>query len=84
MLFRSIVTSDFHAFRAALLARRLGIQGQVTGARVAAYYRPSAVLREFAAVFLQYRVINLVICVALVAGPLGAAALQYVVPALSR
>ena len=80
----TIVTSDFHAFRAALLARRLGIQGQVTGARVAAYYRPSAVLREFAAVFLQYRVINLVICVALVAGPLGAAALQYVVPALSR
>ncbi|MGH3267208.1 MAG: YdcF family protein, partial [Trebonia sp.] len=55
----TIVTSDFHAFRAALLARRLGIRGQVTGARVAGYYRPSAVLREFAAVFLRYRVINL-------------------------
>jgi uncharacterized SAM-binding protein YcdF (DUF218 family) len=80
----TIVTSDFHAFRAALLARRLGIQGQVTGARVAAYYRPSAVLREFAAVFLQYRVINLGICAVLVAGPLGVQALQYAVPALSR
>jgi uncharacterized SAM-binding protein YcdF (DUF218 family) len=74
----TVVTSDFHAFRAALLARRLGIRGQVTGARVAGYYRPSALLREFAAVFLQYRVINLGICALLVAGPVGAAALQYV------
>lgn len=74
-----VVTSDFHAFRAALLARRLGIRGQVTGARVAGYYRPSAVLREFAAVFLRYRVINLGICALLVAAPVGAAALRYVV-----
>lgn len=73
-----VVTSDFHAFRAALLARRLGIRGQVTGARVAGYYRPSALLREFAAVFLRYRVINLGICALLVAGPVGAAALHYV------
>jgi uncharacterized SAM-binding protein YcdF (DUF218 family) len=74
----AVVTSDFHAFRAALLARRLGIRGQVTGARVAGYYRPSAVLREFAAVFLRYRVINLGICALLVAAPLGAAALRHV------
>jgi uncharacterized SAM-binding protein YcdF (DUF218 family) len=72
----TIVTSDFHAFRAALLARRLGIRGQVTGARVARYYRPSAVLREFAAVFLQYRVINLGICALLVVAPLGAEAVR--------
>jgi uncharacterized SAM-binding protein YcdF (DUF218 family) len=72
----TIVTSDFHAFRAALLARRLGIRGQVTGARVAGYYRPSAVLREFAAVFLQYRVINLGICALLVVVPLGAEAVR--------
>ncbi len=78
----TIVTSDFHAFRAALLARRLGIRGQVAGARVAGYYRPSAVLREFAAVFFRYRVINLGICAVLVAGPLGAVALQHLVPAL--
>lgn len=74
----TVVTSDFHAFRAALLARRLGIRGQVTGARVAGYYRPSALLREFAAIFLRYRVINLGICALLVAGPVGAAALHYV------
>ena len=74
----AVVTSDFHAFRAALLARRLGIRGQVTGARVAGYYRPSAVLREFAAVFIRHRVINLGICAVLVAGPLGAAVLRHV------
>jgi hypothetical protein len=37
------------------------------------------VLREFAAVFLQYRVINLGVCAVLVAGPLGAAVLRHVV-----
>jgi uncharacterized SAM-binding protein YcdF (DUF218 family) len=74
----TVVTSDFHAFRAALQARRLGIRGQVTGARVAGYYRPSAVLREFAAVFLQYRVINLGLCAVLVVAPLGAAVLRHV------
>ena len=74
----AIVTSDFHAFRSALLARRLGIRGQVSGARVAGYYRPTAVLREFAAVFLQYRVINLGVCAVLVVGPLGAAVLRHV------
>ena len=74
----AVVTSDFHAFRAALLARQLGIRGQVTGARVAGYYRPSALLREFAAIFLRYRVVNLGICALLVAGPVGAAALHYI------
>jgi uncharacterized SAM-binding protein YcdF (DUF218 family) len=74
----TVVTSDFHAFRAALLARRLGIRGQVTGARVAGYYRPNALLREFAAIFLRYRVINLGICAMLVAAPLGAEAVRLV------
>jgi hypothetical protein len=50
-----------------------------SGARVAAYYRPSAALREFAAVFLQYRVINLGICALLVVVPLGDAALRHVI-----
>ena len=74
----TVVTSDFHAFRAALLTRRVGIKGQVTGARVAGYYRPSALLREFAAVFLRYRVVNLAICTALIAAPLSAEAVRYV------
>jgi uncharacterized SAM-binding protein YcdF (DUF218 family) len=78
----TIVTSDFHAFRAAMIARRLGIRGQVTGARVAGYYRPSAILREFAAVLLQYWAVNLAISAALVWVPLGYAALHFALPAL--
>jgi uncharacterized SAM-binding protein YcdF (DUF218 family) len=74
----TIVTSDFHAFRTALLARRTGVHGQVTGARVAGYYRPSAVLREFAAVFLRFWVVNVGVCAVLVAAPLGAAVLRHV------
>jgi uncharacterized SAM-binding protein YcdF (DUF218 family) len=72
-----IVTSDFHAFRAALIARRIGLRAQATGARVAGYYEPNAMLREFAAVFLRYRVVNLGICALLVIVPLGAAALRH-------
>ena len=72
----AVVTSDFHAFRAAVLARQLGIRGQVTGARVAGYYRPSALLREFAAVFMRYRLVNLAICVLLVIAPAAVVALQ--------
>jgi uncharacterized SAM-binding protein YcdF (DUF218 family) len=66
-----IVTSNYHVFRAAILARRLGVNGQVTGARTASYYWPSAMLREFAAVFLSYKVANLGICALIVALPLA-------------
>lgn len=44
------VTSNYHAMRAALLARDLGTSIQVLGARTAWYYWPSAMLREFVAV----------------------------------
>ncbi|MFF3839338.1 YdcF family protein [Streptomyces sp. NPDC001930] len=54
-----IVTNNFHAFRAAILARRAGVNGQVVGSPTAAYFWPSATIREFAAVFLQYKVVNL-------------------------
>jgi uncharacterized SAM-binding protein YcdF (DUF218 family) len=66
-----IVTSNFHVFRAAIIARRVGVNGQVTGARTAGYYWPSAMLREFAAVFLSYKLINFGICVLIVALPLA-------------
>jgi uncharacterized SAM-binding protein YcdF (DUF218 family) len=71
-----IVTSNFHVFRAAILARRAGVNGQVTGARTAVYYWPSAMLREFAAVFLNYKLINFGICALIVALPLAYAALR--------
>ena len=45
----TVVTSDYHAFRAATLLRRLGIAGHARGARTARYYLPSALLREYVA-----------------------------------
>jgi uncharacterized SAM-binding protein YcdF (DUF218 family) len=66
-----IVTSSFHVFRAAMIARRTGVHGQVTGAPTAGYYWPSATIREFAAVFLTYKWINLCICVVIVALPVA-------------
>jgi uncharacterized SAM-binding protein YcdF (DUF218 family) len=66
-----IVTSNYHVFRAAIIARRTGVNGQVAGARTAGYYWPSAMLREFAAVFLSYKVVNFGICALIVALPLA-------------
>ncbi len=68
-----IVTNNYHVLRAAILARRAGVNGQVVGAPTAAYFWPSATIREFAAVFLSYKLVNLGICGLLVLG--GALAL---------
>ena len=66
-----IVTSNYHVFRTAIIARKAGIRGQVTGSRTAGYYWPSAMLREFAAVFLRYWMANLAICSALALAPVA-------------
>jgi uncharacterized SAM-binding protein YcdF (DUF218 family) len=71
-----IVTSNFHVFRSAILARRLGVNGHVTGAPTAAYYWPTAMLREFAAVFVSYKLVNFGVCVLIVVLPLAYAALR--------
>ncbi|MFF9147784.1 YdcF family protein [Streptomyces sp. NPDC014861] len=69
-----IVTNNFHAFRAALMARKAGVDGQVVGSPTAKYFWPSATIREFAAVFLEYRVVNLTVCAVLLGiGCLGLA-----------
>jgi len=44
-----VVTSNYHVGRAALLARRLGIDADVTGGPTAWYFVPSAFVREFLA-----------------------------------
>ncbi|OKK20824.1 hypothetical protein AMK16_10425 [Streptomyces sp. CB00455] len=67
-----VVTNNFHAFRAAMMARKAGVNGQVVGAPTARYFWPTATLREFAAVFWEHRTVNLGICGLLVA--LGALA----------
>nr|WP_104820662.1 YdcF family protein [Kitasatospora sp. MMS16-BH015] len=62
-----VVTNDFHALRAAITARRADVRGDATGAPTAAYYWPSATLREFAAVLVSYPVTNTVACAVLAA-----------------
>ncbi|MBS3180448.1 MULTISPECIES: YdcF family protein [unclassified Pseudoclavibacter] len=54
-----IATSNYHAMRAAMLARELGIDAQAVQAPVARYYWPSAILREFAAILRRYLLLNL-------------------------
>lgn len=67
-----VVTNNYHAFRAALTARRVGIRGQVVGSPTAAYFWPNAMLREFTAILVGYRQSNAAMCVIIVLG--GAAA----------
>ncbi|MBP2381793.1 YdcF family protein [Brachybacterium sacelli] len=51
-----VATSRYHAFRAALLARRLGYADEAIGGRTTFYYVPSATLREFLAVMSYHKV----------------------------
>ncbi|MEU6844391.1 YdcF family protein [Streptomyces sp. NPDC046716] len=53
-----IVTNNYHVFRAAVIARRTGVRGHVVGAPTAAYFWPSAMLREFVALLVSYRRTN--------------------------
>ncbi|MFJ3323399.1 YdcF family protein [Streptomyces griseus] len=62
-----VVTNNFHAFRAAMTARREGVRGQVIGSPTAAYFWPSATIREFVAVFWEHRIVNGALCVLLAA-----------------
>ena len=64
---RSETVAEKPAFRAAMLARKTGVNGQVLGSPTARYFLPSALLREFVAVFWEHRVVNLSICGTLVA-----------------
>ncbi|MCX5194724.1 YdcF family protein [Streptomyces sp. NBC_00249] len=66
-----VVTNNFHAFRAAMMARKAGVNGQVLGSPTARYFLPSATIREFVAVFWEHRVVNLWICGALTAAGTG-------------
>jgi uncharacterized SAM-binding protein YcdF (DUF218 family) len=61
-----VVTNNFHAFRAALMARKTRLNGQVVGSPTARYFWPSAIIREFAAVFMEHKVINFSMCAFLV------------------
>ncbi|MGW2483882.1 YdcF family protein [Streptomyces sp. NPDC001571] len=53
-----IVTNSYHVFRTAVTARRTGVRGHVIGAPTAAYFWPSALIREFVALMVAYRRTN--------------------------
>ncbi|MFD5228727.1 YdcF family protein [Streptomyces qaidamensis] len=57
-----VVTNNFHVMRAAQIARKEKVEAQVIGAPTARYFWPSATIREFMAVFLSHRVLNVGIC----------------------
>ncbi|WP_338692664.1 YdcF family protein [Streptomyces sp. Q6] len=65
-----IVTSNYHAFRAAITARRLGVRGNVVGAPTASYFWPSAVIREFVALLVHYRRLNTAVLLVVLLGGL--------------
>ncbi|WP_067700178.1 YdcF family protein [Nocardia jejuensis] len=56
----TVVTSDFHVLRTAALARRFGLDAQVTGARTVRYFVRPAFVREFVAILVRHRRANLV------------------------
>ncbi|GEK78723.1 hypothetical protein ABA31_00740 [Agrococcus baldri] len=51
----AVVTSEYHAYRAAVLLARLGIEGSVVGAWTRPSYRPGAIVREALAVASDHR-----------------------------
>ena len=46
----AVVTSDYHVFRTAEYAHKIGLVADGVGSKTARYFRPSAFIREFAAV----------------------------------
>jgi len=58
----TVVTNNFHVLRAALIARRAKVNGQVIGSPTAWYFWPSATIREFVAILVDHKIKNLVIC----------------------
>jgi uncharacterized SAM-binding protein YcdF (DUF218 family) len=71
-----IVTSSYHALRAGIIARRVGLRGQGASAPTARYFWPSAMFREFAAVFLSHKLLNAAICALIVVLPVSYDALR--------
>ncbi|MGC5397697.1 YdcF family protein [Streptomyces sp. DT20] len=63
-----VVTNNYHVFRAAVTARREGVRGHVVGSPTAAYFWPSAMIREFVAILRTYWRTNLAVCLLLVLG----------------
>ena len=72
----AVVTNDFHAFRAAMLMRDVGLAGHGLGASTGPRLWAAAVLREFTAVLWEQRLVHGVVAAVLT----GAAALVAAAP----
>lgn len=46
----AFVTSDYHVFRTALYASKVGLKGDGIGSKTTGYYFPTAFIREFIAI----------------------------------
>ena len=55
------VTNNYHTFRAGLYARQVGLKADGLGAHTAHFFLPNAVLREYIAIFVQYKKWHLII-----------------------
>lgn len=64
----AVVTNNFHALRAAMLMRKVGLPGYAVGAPTARYYWSAAVIREYIAILRDHLVFN-AIAVALLTIP---------------
>lgn len=74
-----LVTSDYHVLRTASLARRLGTEAHVVGARSATYFIPSAFIREFVAILVQFKWVTIAVLTPFIVLIIGAlAAAQYI------
>jgi uncharacterized SAM-binding protein YcdF (DUF218 family) len=78
----AVVTSDFHALRAAFLMRKAGLDGYAVGSRTVRYFWPTAVIREYVAVLRDHFWLNAVLLV-LSCVPLGFAVVGIIADKLS-
>ncbi|MFT3876009.1 MAG: YdcF family protein [Propioniciclava sp.] len=75
----AVVTNSYHVFRTALLTRALGMRkARVVGAKTAAYFVPSAFIREFVAVMKENWKLHLPLVTLWVVLAVALTALDYV------
>ena len=70
-------TTNYHVFRAGLLARRVKLRAQGMGARSKWYFWPNASVREFVGLLTQHRVKQALILVGLIVSYVALTVLLY-------
>lgn len=54
------VTNNYHVFRTSLFARKLKMNAEGVGCKTASYYWPSAFIREYIAIMVMFRRVNII------------------------